>query len=161
MRRLAIWHRLEPGSDIEIIFTSPGGDVISGLALFDYIQELRASGHKVTTKAQGYAASMASILLQAGDVRVMNAEAWLLIHEASFGAGGKLGEVEDTVEWVKKVSKRIKDIYAKRSSLTAPQIEQRWRRKDWWIDADEALKLGFCDEIEGELIVPEKKELGE
>jgi ATP-dependent protease ClpP protease subunit len=100
---------------------------------------------------------MAGILLQAGDVRVMNAEAWLLVHEASFGAGGKLGEVEDTVEWVKKVSKRVKDIFAKRSNLSSSQIESRWRRKDWWIDADEALKLGFCDVIEGALVVPEKE----
>ena len=46
-------------------------EVIAGLALYDFIQTLRRKGHKVTTVSYGMAASMAGILLQAGDVRVM------------------------------------------------------------------------------------------
>lgn len=151
--RLAEWHRRYPKCDIEIIFNSPGGDVISGMALFDYILMLRRAGHKVTTIALGYAASMAGILLQAGDVRVMGSEAWLLIHEGSFGAGGSAGQVEDTVEWVKKIQKRILKIFAARSKLSATQLNARWNRKDWWLDAEESLKLGLCDEIRGLEIV--------
>jgi ATP-dependent Clp endopeptidase proteolytic subunit ClpP len=149
MQRLNEWARNEPGCSIEIVFNSPGGSVVDGMALFDYILTLRANGHHITTTALGMAASMAGILLQAGDKRVMGSEAWLLIHEGSFGAVGKVGEVEDTVEWVKRIQKRILRIFAKRSHLTETQLARRWHRKDWWIDADEALKLGLIDEVRG------------
>ena len=147
MDELILWSRLDPGCDIEIIFQSPGGDTVAGMALWDVLQDLRAHGHKLTTVARGYAASMAGILLQAGDVRVMGRESWLLIHEASFGVIGSFGEVEDRVEWVRKLQNRILDIFAARSNLSRAQIKRRWHRKDWWLDSEEALKLGFIDEI--------------
>ncbi len=146
MAKLTEWHRRDPECDIEVVFTSPGGSVVDGMALFDFITELRKT-HKVTTSTLGIAASMAGILLQAGDVRVMGKESWLLIHEASFGAGGKIGEVEDTVEWVKKVCDRILDIFEQRAHVKKAFIKRNWSRRDWWISSDEALKHGFVDEV--------------
>jgi ATP-dependent Clp protease protease subunit len=145
--QLQTWHRLDPACPLTLILQSPGGEIISGMALWDYLQELRDGGHHLTTIARGYAASMAGILLQAGDVRVIGSEAWLLVHEASFGAGGSMGQVEDTVEWVKAIQKRILEIFAARSRLSVKQIERRWKRKNWWLDSTEALKLGFVDRI--------------
>lgn len=145
--KLEEWSRLDPGCRMTIIFSSPGGSVIDGMALFDVLMELRERGHHITTVARGYAASMAGILLQAGDVRVMGAESYLLIHEAQFGAFGSYGDVEDTVKWVQKIQSRILDIFSQRSNLSRAQIKRRWHRKDWWLDSDEALKLGFIDEI--------------
>lgn len=133
--------------EIEIIFNSPGGSIVDGFALYDYIRGLGVKGHKITTSALGMAASMAGILLQAGETRVMGRQSWLMIHEASFGAVGKIGEVEDTVEWVKKVQERILDIFAEKSTLSKAKIRNRWTRKDWWLSAEEALELGFIDEI--------------
>ena len=147
MRQLDIWTRTAPQCRIEIVFSSPGGGVLAGFALFDYIRYIETKGHHITTMALGVAASMAGILLQAGNTRAMGKEAWVLIHEASFGAVGKIGEVEDTVEWVKRVQKRILNIFAERSKLSAKQIGRRWKRKDWWLSSDECLKLGFIDEI--------------
>lgn len=154
IQQLTAWSRLAPACDIEIVFNSPGGSVIAGLALFDYIQLMRQRRHRITTSTIGYAASMAGILLQAGDVRVMGQQSWLLIHEASFGAGGKIGDVEDTVEWVKRVMKRVVNIFVERcqatdapKKLTRRQIEQRWKRKDWWISSDEALDFGLIDAV--------------
>lgn len=147
INQLTNWSRKNPECDIEIIFNSPGGSVVDGFALFDFIQYLRSAGHKVTTSALGMAASMAGILLQAGDTRVMGKQSWLMIHEASFAAVGKIGEVEDTVDWVKKVQERILDIFAERSNMSKAQIRTKWKRKDWWLSSDEALKLGFVDEI--------------
>lgn len=59
MGQLTAWHRLDPGCGITVIFNSPGGSVISGMALFDYLQELRQAGHHITIVGQGIAASMA------------------------------------------------------------------------------------------------------
>ncbi len=149
MNQLATWDRLEEGCSIEISFNSPGGEIIAGMAMFDFIQEIRAKDHRVTTSTRGMAASMAGILLMAGDHRVMGKEAWLLIHEASFGAAGSMGSVEDTVEWVKRIQKRILNIFASRSKLSSISIGRKWKRKDWWISSDEALKWGFVDEVRG------------
>ena len=147
IERLSFWSRTEPGCAITIIFNSPGGSVIAGLALCDFIMQLRRAGHEITTLALGHAASMAGILLQAGDVRVMGKESWLLIHEIQFSAIGKIGEIEDTTKWVKKIQARVLSIFAARSKLTVRQLEKRWKRQDWWLDSDEALKLGLVDEV--------------
>jgi ATP-dependent Clp endopeptidase proteolytic subunit ClpP len=147
--KLSTWHRINPRCDITLVLNSPGGSVVSGMALFDFLSELKRSGHHLTTVSRGYAASMAGTLLQAGDVRIMGPEASLLIHQGSFGAVGSVGEVEDTVEWVKKLQERILDIFAERSTLTRSQIKRRWHRKDWWLLSDEALKFGFCDAVGG------------
>lgn len=150
IEQLTKWRRTVENPEenpIEIQFNSPGGAIVSGMALFDCIQSMRSAGFEVTTSSIGYAASMAGILLQAGDHRVMGAESWLMIHEASFGTAGKIGEVEDTVEWVKMVQGRILDIFAERSNLSKRQLKNRWTRKDWWISSDKALEYGLIDEI--------------
>ncbi len=145
--QLTVWIRNNPKQDVEIVFNSPGGDIVEGMALFDFIQLVRDKGHHVTTTALGMAASMAGILLQAGTKRVMGKEAWVLLHEASFGTAGKIGDVEDKVEWVKRIMKRIRKIFATRSKLTEGQISRRWKRKDWWLSSDDCLKLGLVDEV--------------
>jgi len=147
MRQLDIWSRIDPKCDITIIFDSPGGSVIDGMALFDYLLQIRKAEHRLHTTTLGYAASMAGILLQAGDVRSMGSESYVLVHEISFGVGGKIGEVEDEVAFVKKIQGRVLDIFAARSTLSKKQIENRWKRRDWWLDSEEALRLGFVDKI--------------
>lgn len=139
---------------IEIAFCSPGGSVIDGMALFDFIQTVRASGHEVTTSCIGWAASMAGILLQAGDKRVMNKQSWLMIHQASFGAQGPTWKVEDMVKWVSRVQDRILDIFAERAKLsgaaapiTRARIKKNWERTDWYVSSEEALKWGLVDEL--------------
>jgi len=148
MQELNYWHHEDPACDMTVIFYSPGGSVIDGMMLYDYLKGLEDQGHHITTVAMGYAASMAGILLQAGNKRVMGREAYILIHEVSFGAGGKIGEVEDEVAFVKKMQSRVLDIFASRSKLTKTAIARKWRRKDWWLDSTEALKLGFVDELQ-------------
>tara|TARA_Y100001973_G_C5185368_1_gene327493 strand:- start:675 stop:1466 length:792 start_codon:yes stop_codon:yes gene_type:complete len=147
MTKLTEWHRADPKCHIEIIFSSPGGSIIDGFELFDFIQDLRNQGHKITTGSLGMAASMAGILLQAGDVRWIGHQAWLMIHRAAFGAIGKTYEVEDEVMLVKRIEERILDIFTSRSELSKIKIQRNWDRRDWWIDADEAVKLGLVDEV--------------
>lgn len=152
--RLTTWTRIDPRCDIEVVFNSPGGSVIDGMALYDFLQQLRRDGHRITTTGMGIAASMAGILLQAGDVRRMGREAWVLIHEGSFGVQGSIGQVEDRFEWVKRIQDRILDIFAERAKASAAEkpatrafIKRNWERKDWWLSSDECLKLGIVDEV--------------
>lgn len=156
--QLDLWRRTDPGSEVTLRFYSPGGDVIAGMYLFDYLERLKREGHHLLTEAYGYAASMAGILLQVGHERLMGRESYILIHEIAFSVRGKVGEVEDEMEFVKKISDRVLNIFATRAKeagvartathpLTKTQFASRWKRKDWWLSSDEALKYGVVDRI--------------
>lgn len=130
---------------ITIRFYSPGGNVIAGLALYDYLKSLRAEGIHITTVALGYAASMAGVLLQAGDVRLIGPNAYVLIHEVSSADYGKVSEMEDYLKFTKRLQTRLLNILAERAKLTPKQIARRWKKTDYWLDADEVVALGFAD----------------
>lgn len=153
VRQLSVWQRQHQDSaekpTIEIVFDSPGGSVIDGMHLYDHIKTMQHQGWVINTTARGYAASMGGILLQAGTVRRMGAEAYILIHEISTVAYGKTGEIEDEMLFVKKIQERVLRIFAARSNgkVSVATLRQKWRRKDWWLDSTEALRLGIVDEI--------------
>lgn len=132
---------------IEVQINSPGGDIFSGLALVDFIKDLRRRGHEVTAVCYGMAASMGGVILQAAEHRVMGENAFLLLHEGSLLAFGDFAHVEDEVALMKKLHERILALFAERSNLSRREIERKWKRKDWWLNADEAVKLGFVDEV--------------
>ena len=144
------WSRRDPGLDMTIVLNTPGGDVIDGLALYDFIvTDLReVRGHSVNTVTRGYAASMGGILLQAGDERLIGANAHLLIHEVSRSAGlEKLAELEDVVEFSKRLQNRLVAILAERSTMSIKEIKRKWTRHDWWLSAEETVEFGFADAI--------------
>lgn len=145
LAELGTWARRDPGAPLTILFNSPGGSVLDGLALFDYLRQLQALGHEVTTVALGRAASMGAVLLQAGSTRVMGRNAFLLVHEVAHSTGGKVSEMEDGVDFSRRLQKRLLAILAERSSLSELQIQRRWQRKEWWLDAEEAVALGLAD----------------
>ncbi len=167
LEQLTTWRRIdeaegESKSPIEIIFTSPGGSIYDGFVLFDAIQDLRRSGWRVDTGTYGMAASMAGVLLQAGDTRWVAQSAWVLIHRASFGAMGSTDDIEDMVERIEGLEARIIDIFVQRAEntgsakpVTSRMIKRNWKRKDWWIDADACLALGIVDEVRGGLYLPQ------
>ena len=147
---LVMWkrHRGDHASDLRFIINSPGGEITSGVSLFDFLRSLSASGVHITTVATGMAASMGAILTQAGDDRVIMPSTSFMLHEAAFGAVGKTYEIEDRTEWVKQIQDRFKKILAERSNLTEKQVENKWSRKDWWMTADTACdEFGFFDRI--------------
>lgn len=156
MNELVEWTRLRPEEkDYTIIFQSPGGSVVDGLAFWDFLQDLKTDhGIRLTTVARGYAASMAGILLQAGDHRVVGKESWILIHQVQASAMGSWGDIKDRTKWLERIQNRIVDIFADRAAIsgaekpvTKAQIKRNWERTDWWISSDEALKLGIVDEV--------------
>jgi ATP-dependent Clp endopeptidase proteolytic subunit ClpP len=152
MDTLSRWARLSK-DPIEVIFFSPGGEIIQGMALFDFLQGMRANGIKIVTGATGMAASMAGILLQAGDHRWVGEQSWILIHRPSTAAMGTLYEIEDTIEWTKRLEERCMNILMSRSKLTKKDIQAKWKRKDWWLTSEEALDCGLVDEISNRQII--------
>jgi len=115
LAELSSWSRRFPAKPIILILNSPGGEVIAGLALFDYILKLRSDGHHVTVIVLGMVASMGGILLQAGDTRVMGKYSQLLIHEVSAGTSGILPAMEDSVAFFKSqrlpIQPSVEEVY--------------------------------------------------
>jgi len=152
MKRLDAWSGRNIGKPITIIFNSPGGVVFDGLAFYDFMCELKRRGHKLTTKCIGAAMSMGAILLQAGDERVISSNAFFLIHEVQLFMDDHRGysttQLDDQRELQRKLQKRIVGQLAERSSLSVEEIEEKWKRQDWMMDAEEALKYGFVDVVD-------------
>lgn len=154
IKELGELSRRFPGRPLTFILTSPGGSVLHGFALYDYLRSLSKKGHKVTVQVFGMAASMGGILLQAGDVRQIGAESEVLIHEVSSGTMGKVSEQQDRLDFSHRLWDKLANILAQRAkasgkkrTMTAAQIKKRAFKYDWWLDAKEAVRLGFADEI--------------
>lgn len=135
--------------EVTVILKSGGGSVVAGMALFDHITTMKREGWHFTTVARGMAASMAGILLQAGTTRLVGDQAYVLIHEIQSGAIGTMGEIEDEVEFLHMIQERILDIFAARAhgKITKATLRRKWRRRNWWLNANECVKLGIADDV--------------
>jgi len=133
---------------ITIILNSPGGDVFDGLLLFDTVRSIREDdGIEFTVKVRGLAASMGSVLSQAGDHRLISRNSWLMLHEPSTITFGKAGDIKREADLMVKLHKQLSAILAERSALTIAEVIRKSTDKDWWLPAAEAHGLGFFDEV--------------
>jgi ATP-dependent Clp endopeptidase proteolytic subunit ClpP len=148
INQLEHWERRDPALPIVIRINSPGGGVLDGFALHDTVLRLRRKGHHVTTHGLGMVASMATILMQAGDERVLDANAWFMVHEISTELQGNTSEIIDALKFQTQLENRLLAILSERSTLSASQIQRRWKKTDNWMSAEEAKKLGFIDRVE-------------
>jgi ATP-dependent Clp protease protease subunit len=142
----------ESRNRITLRLMTPGGDVVAGLAIYDFIVALRGEGIPVDTLAIGWAASMGSILLQAGERRYVAPNASVLIHESRFSAEDqpmfeKITDMEDRLRFEQDLIRRMDRILTKRAVMNVRELRERYARKDWWLTARETVDLGFADAI--------------
>lgn len=159
MQQLARWERENSEEPITIRITSPGGSVWDGLTLYDYILALRSRGVKINIVVFGMAASMAAVLLQAGETRIVSPNAQVMIHELEVtnpvGSSQKVSEQEENAAFSKKLNDRLYEIIASggldegksRCKLSKVEVQKRAHKKDWWMTAKEAVELGIADKI--------------
>ena len=134
--------------DITVILNSEGG-VYLGLAAYDALQNCE---NPVEIKVEGVAMSMGSIILQAGDKRTMTKHSRLMIHRGSTSMEGSLTDVERAMKETKDLDKLCCDIYYDKMLEKDPSIRRSKLEKmmayDTYMSSDEALDLGFVDEID-------------
>lgn len=152
LRTLAAWHREDATCDMHIQITSLGGSVLDGMSLVDQLAtySLRGGGtHKVTITVRGVAASMAAVIVQTADVRLMGQEAYLLVHEPSGAAEGSHGDLKDMVKWFDVMSERIARLFVSRADgkISLEGFQNLWERRDVWLDSTVSLNYGFVDAI--------------
>ena len=87
---------------LEVHISSPGGSVSDGLAIYNYLAGLSAKGVKVETYVDGLAASIASVIAMAGDVRYIGQASSMLIHRPWMMACGNAGNLRQAAEEIRQ-----------------------------------------------------------
>lgn len=136
-----------PKEPITLIISSPGGSVFDGWVLFDHLRALSAKGSKITTVVRGVAGSMAAVLTQAGDVRIIGPESYLVIHEPSSMAWGTTSDMSDQVEMMKTLRSQMELVFTRRSKVTRKMIKEKTAKRDWYVGSRECKALGLADKI--------------
>ena len=135
----------DPDKDISIYINSPGGDVYSGLAIYDTMQFIKP---EVTTLCFGIAASMGSLLLTGGarGKRLALPNSRILIHQPSAGFEGQATDIDIHAREVLAVRERIDEIYAEHTGKPIDEIHDDMER-DRFFQADEAAEYGLIDRV--------------
>ncbi|HEX7547146.1 MAG TPA: ATP-dependent Clp endopeptidase proteolytic subunit ClpP [Gemmatimonadaceae bacterium] len=134
-----------PGRDIYLYLNSPGGNVSSGMAIYDTMQFLRSP---VNTICMGMAASMGSFLLAAGKPGRRSAlpHSRIMIHQPSGGTQGTAADIEIQAKEILYLRAQMNGLYAKHTGRPLEQIERDMER-DFHMSAEEAVKYGIIDSV--------------
>lgn len=136
--------------EITLEINSPGGDVASGVRIYNYLRNHTA---KVHTRVTGTAASIATIIMMAGDTRSMAIGSTMMTHRAS---GLMLGfynaqEMEETAKNLKTIDAAMVDIYATTTGKDKDAIAALLDQGDTFLGSDEAIEWGFATEADAQL----------
>lgn len=132
--------------ELNIYINSPGGDVFAGQAVYSMLKRHKA--HK-NVYIDGLAASIASVIVMAGDTVFMPKNAMMMIHNPwTFGIGNAT-EFRKLADDLDKIREGLIAAYEDRSALTRDEII-KLMDSETWLTADECLGYGFCDVVERE-----------
>lgn len=135
----------DPKADISLYINSPGGSVYDGLAIYDTMQFIKPD---VATYGIGLQASMGAFLLSSGakGKRHLLPNSRVMIHQPSAGTQGKVTDMEITLRESVRIKTLLHEILAKNTGQKLAKIEKDADR-DYWMNAQEALKYGLVDKI--------------
>jgi ATP-dependent Clp protease protease subunit len=134
-----------PSKEISMYINSPGGVVTSGLSIYDTMQYIRP---KVSTMVMGQAASMGSLLLQAGEkgMRFSLPNSRVMVHQPSGGYQGQATDIMIHARETEKLKRRLNEIYVKHTGNPYEVVEAALER-DIFMSAEDAKAWGLIDEI--------------
>ncbi|MBQ7851693.1 MAG: ATP-dependent Clp endopeptidase proteolytic subunit ClpP [Muribaculaceae bacterium] len=135
----------DPGKDISIYINSPGGSVYAGLGIYDTMQYVSSD---IKTICTGMAASMAAVLLVAGEKgkRFALNHSRVMIHQPMGGAQGQASDIEITAREIQKLKKELYTIISDHSGVAYEKVAQDSDR-DYWMTSQEAKEYGMIDDI--------------
>ncbi len=135
----------DPTKDINLYISSPGGVIVSGMAIYDTMQYVKCD---VSTICLGMAASMGAFLLAGGakGKRFALPNAEIMIHQPSGGARGQATEIEIAAEQILKTRRKMNEMLAANTGQPLEVIERDTER-DHYMTANEALAYGIIDRV--------------
>ena len=147
MKQLMYLENSGSTDEITLYINSPGGDVVSGLALYDYIKIMQRT---VNTVCTGTAASMGAILFLAGEKRSMLPHTRLMIHDPSFGngdfSGQKPHEIQRHLDKLNESRSTLAQIISDKTGKTLEEI-YTVTADDTYYNAEEAIAFGLATDI--------------
>ena len=145
MAQLLFLTSTDPGADITLYLNTPGGQVSSGLAIYDTMQIVQPD---VATVCTGMAASMGAVLLCAGEKGKRSAlpHSRVLIHQPLGGARGQATEILIAAREIEKTRTELFNIIASHTGQSLKKVAADGER-DYWMTAEEAKAYGMVDEI--------------
>lgn len=133
--------------EITLYINSPGGEVMSGLAVYDYIKIMKSPVRTVTI---GDAASMGAIIFLAGEKREMLPHTRILIHDPSYGhldvSGKKPHEIQRGVDSLNKIRETLAEIISEKTNKSLDEI-YGITAEDNYFTAEEAINFGLATGI--------------
>jgi ATP-dependent Clp protease, protease subunit len=135
----------DPDKDISVYINTPGGDVYSGLAIYDTMQFIKPD---VQTICFGIAMSMGALLLTGGakGKRLALPNSRMLIHQPSAGFEGQATDIEIHAREILDMRGRIDKIFALHTGQPVEQIHEDMER-DRFFKSDQAVEYGLIDQI--------------
>jgi len=134
-----------PRKQIDMYINSPGGSVTSGFAVYDTMQYIKSP---VATVCMGFAASMGSFLLMAGEPghRISLPNARIMVHQAAGGFQGKASDIARHAQDILETQQRVTALYAQHCGRTAEEVERALDRDTFW-NPEQAKAFGLIDRI--------------
>lgn len=134
-----------PTAPIEMFINSPGGEVSSGLAVYDLIRMVKCPVHTISA---GLTASIATIILVGGNKgkRLSWPNSRILIHQPLGGVRGQATDVEIHAREILKIKDKVNQILADATGHPLKKIEKDTNR-DYWMSSGDAKEYGIIDEV--------------
>jgi len=129
--------------NITVRINSPGGDVFDGVAIFNALRE--HSAH-VTTKIEGMAASMASVVALAGDEVQAHKNTMYMIHDPWVMLAGNQYDLREVADLLQKIGGNLLDIYYDKSNIGKRELKAMMKEETWFTAA-EAKDRGLIDTV--------------
>jgi ATP-dependent Clp protease protease subunit len=135
----------DPDKDIQFYINSPGGEITSGMMIYDTMQHIKPD---VQTICMGMAASMGAFLLAAGapGKRFALPNAEIMIHQPSGGAQGQASDIQIAAAHILRIRQRLNTILSERTGQPIEKIAVDTDR-DTWMTSEEAVKYGLIDHV--------------
>ena len=137
--------REDPSKPIRLYINSPGGQVYSGMAIYDTMQQIECP---VSTVAVGFTASFGTVLLTAGTqgMRYALPNATIHMHQPLGGAQGQASDIAIQANEILRLRKSLNEILSVHTNQPIEKIEEDTER-DFFMTADEARNYGLVDEV--------------
>jgi ATP-dependent Clp protease protease subunit len=130
---------------IKIYIDSYGGSVYQCFGLLSVMEKSKTPIHTIVT---GCAMSCGFMMLISGHKRFAHKLSTPLYHQVSSGGWGKLKDLEEDIEETRRLQKIIEKITLEKTKISKERLKDVFERKiDWFMDSDEALRLGVVDDI--------------
>ncbi len=147
IKQLMYLEKEDDEAEITLYINSPGGEVTSGLAVYDYMTMMKAP---VRTVSIGTAASMGAILFLAGDKRQMLPHSRIMIHDPSYShanmSGKKPHEIQHELDKLNETREIIAKIIAEKTGRTMEEVYEV-TANDTYYNAEEAVEFGLATQI--------------